>query len=224
MTGYQPNIWQDRAKQIRVSKVKLSPFSRGRPEGSLFNSYYTKVLRKALLVSSDCSTLPLIHTLYCWVLSKEVSSTIFQVFGMTRSEIEPRPPGPLANTLSTWPMSWYVQRYQALLITGKTLYNQNGYYCILSITKPDRIEALIIKWIHNSPKVISLHGDSNPRLHFYLKAWCSTDWAMTHQYLFAYSIVLIISHKRTRKNIQAQVCCVVIIYLFSKLVLEVTQG
>ena len=24
-------------------KVKLSPFSRGRPEGSLFNSYYTEV-------------------------------------------------------------------------------------------------------------------------------------------------------------------------------------
>ena len=33
-------------------------------------------------------TLPLIHTLYCWVLSKEVSSTIFKVFGMTRPGIE----------------------------------------------------------------------------------------------------------------------------------------
>ena len=30
-----------------------------------------------LLLSQDCSTLPLIRTLYCWVLSKEVSSTIF---------------------------------------------------------------------------------------------------------------------------------------------------
>ena len=27
----------------KVSKVKLSPFSQGRPEGSLFNSYYTEV-------------------------------------------------------------------------------------------------------------------------------------------------------------------------------------
>ena len=44
-------------------------------------------------------TLPLIHTLYCWVLSKEVSSTILKVFGMTRPGIEPRSPGPLANTL-----------------------------------------------------------------------------------------------------------------------------
>ena len=33
------------------------------------------------------------------MLSKEVSSTIFKVFGMTRPGIEPRSPGPLANTL-----------------------------------------------------------------------------------------------------------------------------
>ena len=38
-------------------------------------------------------------TLKCWVLSKEVASTIFWVFGMTRPEIETRSPGPLANTL-----------------------------------------------------------------------------------------------------------------------------
>ena len=31
-------------------------------------------------------------TLYRWVLSKEVSSTIFKVFGMTRPGIEPRSP------------------------------------------------------------------------------------------------------------------------------------
>ena len=38
---------------------------------------------------------------YRWVLSKEVSSTILKVFGMTRPRIEPRSPGPLANTLPT---------------------------------------------------------------------------------------------------------------------------
>ena len=32
--------------------------------------------------------------LYCWVLSKEVSSTIFKVFGMTQPGIEPRSPRP----------------------------------------------------------------------------------------------------------------------------------
>ena len=60
---------------------------------------------RALLLSQDCSTLPLIRTLYCWVLSKEVSSIIFKVFGMTRPGIEPRSLGPLANTLPTRPMS-----------------------------------------------------------------------------------------------------------------------
>ena len=37
-----------------------------------------------LLHSQDCSTLLLIHTLYCWVLSKDASCTIFCVFGMTQ--------------------------------------------------------------------------------------------------------------------------------------------
>ena len=35
------------------------------------------------------------------MLSKEASSTIFWVFGMTRPGIEPWSPGPLANTLTT---------------------------------------------------------------------------------------------------------------------------
>ena len=39
------------------------------------------------------------------MLSKVVSSTIFKVFGMTRPGIEPRSPGPLANTLTAGPMS-----------------------------------------------------------------------------------------------------------------------
>ena len=45
-----------------------------------------------------------------YVLSKEVSSTILKVFGMTRSEIEPQSSGPLANTLLTRPMSRYLLR------------------------------------------------------------------------------------------------------------------
>ena len=44
--------------------------------------------------------------LKCWVFSREVSSTIFKVFGMTRPGIEPRSSGPLANTLPTRPMNW----------------------------------------------------------------------------------------------------------------------
>ena len=39
------------------------------------------------------------------MLSKDASSTIFRVFGMTRPGIEPRSPKPLANTLTILPMS-----------------------------------------------------------------------------------------------------------------------
>ena len=39
-----------------------------------------------------------------------VSSSIFKVFGMTRPGIEPRSPGPLANTLTAGPMS-YIYKY-----------------------------------------------------------------------------------------------------------------
>ena len=42
---------------------KVGDHSRGWPEGSLFDSYYTKVYGRAILLSLDCSTLPLIHTL-----------------------------------------------------------------------------------------------------------------------------------------------------------------
>ena len=58
-----------------------------------------------------CYFFPWIAPLYPWslpyiaVLSKEASSTIFWVFGMTRPGIEPRSPGPLANTLTIMPMS-----------------------------------------------------------------------------------------------------------------------
>ena len=37
-----------------------------------------------------------------------VSSSIFKVFGMTRPGIEPRSPGPLANTLNAGPMSRFL--------------------------------------------------------------------------------------------------------------------
>ena len=83
---------------IITSSSNVGDRSRGRSEGSLFNSYYTEMEGSALLLSLECSTLLLICTLYYWELSKELSSTIFCVFGMTRPGIEPRSPGPLVNT------------------------------------------------------------------------------------------------------------------------------
>ena len=85
--------------------------SRKRPEGSLFDSYYSEVLGRAQTLSLDFSTLPLIRTLYCWVLSKVVSSTIFKVFGMTQPWTEPRSPGPLTNTLPSRSTYIYIYIY-----------------------------------------------------------------------------------------------------------------
>ena len=113
--------------QLYSKKVsKVGDRSRGQLEGPLFNSYYTKMSGRTLLLSLDSSTLPLIRTLYCWVLSKVVSITIFWVFAMTRPGIEPRSPRPLANTLPISPMSRYqlytIQKYIFTIILDiKTL-------------------------------------------------------------------------------------------------------
>ena len=64
-----------------------------------------------LLLSLDCSTLPLIRTLDCWVLSKEALSTIFKVFGLTRPVIEPRSVHPWPGKLGFNP--WF-ESYQRL--------------------------------------------------------------------------------------------------------------
>ena len=82
-----------------------SDCSRGWPEGSFFNSYYMDVW-------GGHYSFPWIAPLYpsyisvCRVLSKEVWSTILLVFRMTWPRIESRSPGPLANTLPTWLISW----------------------------------------------------------------------------------------------------------------------
>ena len=47
--------------------IAVGDLSRGCPEGSLFDSFYTKVYGRALLLFLDCSTLPLIPSLYCCV-------------------------------------------------------------------------------------------------------------------------------------------------------------
>ena len=48
---------------IYIYKSKVDDLCRRWPEGSLFDCYYTKVYRIALLLSLDCSILPLILTL-----------------------------------------------------------------------------------------------------------------------------------------------------------------
>ena len=53
-------IWYLHPEDIYV--YKLADRSRGQPESFIFNNYYTVMKGKALLLSLDCSTLPLIRT------------------------------------------------------------------------------------------------------------------------------------------------------------------
>ena len=55
------------------------------------------------------------------MLSKEVSSIIFKVFGMTRPGIERRSPGPLANTL---PTSHYANKKFANIVLDTEIVEQ----------------------------------------------------------------------------------------------------
>ena len=96
---------------LMVSKVKLATLVEGDQKAPFSIATTLRCRGRVLLLSQNCSTLPLIRTLYCRVLSKEVSSTIFKVFGMTRPGIEPRSPGSLANTLPTRPMSRFIWWY-----------------------------------------------------------------------------------------------------------------
>ena len=88
-------------KRCKCNVVMLGAVVKGDPKAP----FSIATTSRALLLSLDCSTLPLIRTLYCWVLSKDVSSTILKVSGMTLPGMEPRSPGPLANTLPTRPTS-----------------------------------------------------------------------------------------------------------------------
>ena len=54
------HCWLFKAKSCLYISSNVGDRSRGRPEGSLFSSYFTEVLKRALLLSLDCSTLPLV--------------------------------------------------------------------------------------------------------------------------------------------------------------------
>ena len=50
----------------------------------------------------------------------------FKVFGITRLGIEPRPPGPLVNTLPTKPMSRYILFYRLIGLVSRVFTNGPG--------------------------------------------------------------------------------------------------
>ena len=96
-----------------------------------------------LLLSLDCSTLPLIPSLYWWVLSKEASSTLFWVFGMTQ-------PGSLVNTLTVMPMSSIITSTKVRQVNNTTKFYQqnlftNHIYLIYTYKKDLALNNL--KWL-----------------------------------------------------------------------------
>ena len=62
------------------------------------------------------------------MLSTEVSSTIFKVFGMTRPGIEHRSPGPLANTLPTRLIGFCIDEYNSFNLKEKEII-ENSHNC-----------------------------------------------------------------------------------------------
>ena len=88
------------------------------------------------------------RTLYCWVLSKEVSSTIFKVFGMTRPEMELRSPGPLANTLPARSMGRY---WIILALNNIEWYNINNIAQIKGIVYVKIIKIIILYFFMCTP-------------------------------------------------------------------------
>ena len=95
----------------RNIKVKLATVVKDDQKAPFSIATTPRCRGRVLLISVDCSFLPLIRTLYCWVLSKVVSGTIFKVFGMMWPGIEPRSPGPLVNTLPTRSKIYYTKMY-----------------------------------------------------------------------------------------------------------------
>ena len=99
MRGTLHKIRKDHEIITLINKVsKVGDRSRGRFKAPFSIATTPRCRGGRYSPSLDCSTLSLIRTLYCWMLSKEVSSTIFKVFGMTRPGIEPWSPGTLTNT------------------------------------------------------------------------------------------------------------------------------
>ena len=92
----------------------------------------------------------MIRTLLCWVLSKEISSTIFCVFGMTVPEIEPWSLWLLLNTLSTRPMGWCSN---IDFVSHLTCVNGLDKYIFLKCSNlvNKLISSPICNWIKNLP-------------------------------------------------------------------------
>ena len=118
----------------------------------------------------------MIHTHFIMqVLSKEVSSTIFWVFGMIWPGIEPQSPRSLANTLPTRPMYHSIpnRRPDLVLINKK----RNYHFIDFVIPEDYRIkikESKKISWnLDLTRETVEYNGDSNTNFCWF--PW-NRDW------------------------------------------------
>ena len=137
-------IWFHREFEICEVNIWFGDCSWGRPEDSLFNSYYTTFPGLFHFTFDMYLILPSVN--------KEASSTIFKVFGMTRPGIEPSSSKPLANTLHTRPMSRLVSKIQ---ITNL----ENGV--ILDIIQNNNNTPLVFGGGNQSTLILALLVDWN---------------------------------------------------------------
>ena len=114
-------FWIHLIRVIKVKKVKLLTVVQSDQKAPFLIATTPRCRGGRYFFFLDFSTLPLICTLCCSVLSKKVSSTIFKVFVMRRPEIEPTSFGQLANIRvivmdNSWkgcsPKSWFGNHFR----------------------------------------------------------------------------------------------------------------
>ena len=119
------------SKQVKL--VKLVTIVEGDPKAPISIDSTPSFSKGRYFFSLDWSNVTLIHTLQYWILSKDVSSTIFEFLVENRPEIESRYSEPLVNTLTARPMK--ILKRLRILYKYKDYYSHQHIFCkILLIT------------------------------------------------------------------------------------------
>ena len=138
---------------------------------------------RVLLLSLDCFTLPLILTLYSWVLSNVASNTIFWVCGM----IEPKSLGPMANTQTLMPMSGRYILYRPIDIAVRLFANNPGDWGpipgrVIPKTQKMVLDAYLLCTWHYKVRIKSKWNNPGKGVTASLTPWCGSHWKVAIDY------------------------------------------
>ena len=169
---------------------ELADRNQWRPEGLLFNSYYTKVLGRALLLSFNRSTLPLIRTLQCWELSKVASSTI----------------------LSLWygsSLDWLKEIFSLLLLVKQKIGHhvnarKTEYKCYNQTGDISTLDGTSLKLVDKFTYI----GSSVPSTEKDIDTWLTKAWTAIHRLLIIWKPDL--TDKMKRRFFQAAVVSILL--------------